>query len=272
MQIHAEIFVCWQRKAYWGGWGAAEFGSWCSQSENITVKWFLRVLFRKGAWLPVKQGQSGTPVLGPRLRQLREGHGLVLQDVANLFGTNRNVPSQWEGGQREPSYEHLVKLADFYGVTVDWLLGREGAEQDSARVKQIKSQLHDYLRMREASLVNSTPGERLRTAVEFLAAQDPAMFSLERMATQLLITAEPLQQMMYGQVMVTGPVIQRFAQLVNLAEVWFYQPEPQLENPLVKYRTLVEKFQAQGLTPEAVEQKVWGTQRGARKARRSLEV
>ncbi|HWI53537.1 MAG TPA: helix-turn-helix transcriptional regulator [Symbiobacteriaceae bacterium] len=220
----------------------------------------------------MKQGQSGTPVLGPRLRQLREGHGLVLQDVANLFGTSRNVPSQWEGGQREPSYEHLVKLADFYGVTVDWLLGREGAEQDSARVRQIKSLLHDYLRMREASLVNTTPGERLRTAAEFLVSQDPTMFSLERIAQQLLIMPETLRQMMFGQVMVTGPVVQRFAQFVNLAEVWFYQPSPQLEDPFVKYRTLVEKFQAQGLTPEMVEQQVWGTQRGARRTRKSVEV
>jgi len=220
----------------------------------------------------VKQSQTGTLVLGPRLRQLREGCGLVLQDVADLFGTSRNVPSQWEGGQREPSYEHLIRLADFYGVTVDWLLGRDGAEKDSARVKQIKNQLHDYLRLRQALLVNTTPGERLRTAAEFLASQDPVMFSLDRVARQLLIMPEMLRQMMLGQALVSGPVIQRFSQFVNLPELWFYLPAPELEDPSVKYRTLVEKFQAAGFPPELVEQKVWGSQRGGRRTRNGVEV
>lgn len=52
--------------------------------------------------------RSRSLVLGSRLRQLREGLGLVLQDVADLFDTSRNVPSQWEGGQREPSSTYFL--------------------------------------------------------------------------------------------------------------------------------------------------------------------
>lgn len=212
----------------------------------------------------MKERRENLLILGSRLRQLREGLGLVLQDVADLFGTNRNVPSQWEGGQREPSYEHLLRLAEFYGVTADWLLGREGAEKDSPRVRQVKSQLHDYLRLREATLPGTTPGNRIRIAAEFLASQDPQMFSLERIARQMLLPEEMLQQMLFGQAMATGPVIQRFAQFTNLPELWFYHPVPQLEDPLVKYRELVERFQAEGLSPETVEQRVWGAKRGRR--------
>lgn len=208
-------------------------------------------------------------VLGTRLRQLREGYGLVLQDVADLFATTRNVPSQWEGGQREPSYENLLHLADFYGVTTDWLLGRGAAERDSPRVKQVKSQLGDYLRLKEGTLPGTTPGQRLRLAVEFLAAQDSAMFSLERIARQLLVSEETIRQMLFGQVIATGPVVQRFAQYANLPELWFYQPTPQLEDASVKYRALVERFQAEALAPEEVEQRVWGAKRSAqRRARR----
>lgn len=220
----------------------------------------------------MRESGKGNAILGPRLRQLREGFGLVLQDVADLFGTSRNVPSQWEGGQREPSYEHLVRLADFYGVTVDWLLGRKEAEKDSAHVKQIKSQLHEYLRLRAAALVNTTPGERMRNAVEFLASQDKVMFSVERIALQLLIQPEVLTDMVYGQGMVTPPVIQRFAQFVNLPELWFYQPAPQLEDPFEKYRTLLLRFQAENFTPEMVEQKVWGVARSTRRGRKGVEV
>lgn len=209
-----------------------------------------------------------THVLGSRLRQLREGLGLVLQDVANLFGTSRNVPSQWEGSQREPSYDHLLRLADYYGVTTDWLLGREGAEKDSPRVKLVKAQLRDYLRLREPALLNTTPGERLRLAVEFLAGQDPEMFHLERIARQVLISHDGLRQMLFGEVPASGPVIQRFAQFTNLPELWFYQPSPQLEDVTAKYRELVERFDAEGLSPEEVEQRLWGPKRGGRRPKR----
>lgn len=209
--------------------------------------------------------------LGSRLRQLREGLGLVLQDVADLFHTSRNVPSQWEGGQREPSYEILLTLADYYGVTTDWLLGREGAEKDSPRVRQVKSQLRDYLRLKETTLPGTTPGQRLKLAIEFLVSQDPQMFRLERMARQLLISEEVLQNMLVAQAMATPALIQRFAQFANLPELWFYQPVPQLEDPLEKYRPLVERFQAEGMSPEDVEHRMWGVKRG-RRSRRGAEV
>ncbi|HLN60370.1 MAG TPA: helix-turn-helix transcriptional regulator [Symbiobacteriaceae bacterium] len=217
----------------------------------------------------MKPRGSAASVLGNRLRQLREAWGLVLQDVANLFGTNRNVPSQWEGGLREPSYDHLLRLADFYGVTVDWLLGREGAEKDSPRVSLIKNQLHDYLRLREATLRGTTPGNRVRVAIDFLILQDPELFTVERVARQLVISSETLAQMLDDQVMTTPLVVQRFAQYTNLPEIWFYQPVPQLEDPFVKYRTLVERFQAEGLSPDDVEQRLWGSRRTSRRTKRA---
>lgn len=211
--------------------------------------------------------RSRSLVLGSRLRQFREGLGLVLQDVADLFDTSRNVPSQWEGGQREPSYDILLVLADYYGVTTDWLLGRERADKESPRVRHLKSQLRDYLRLQQTTLPGTTPGERLRLAVDFLSAQEPDMFRLERLARQLLISEEALGAMLSAEAMATPLVIQRFARHANLPELWFYQPVPELEDPLVKYRALVERFHAEGLTPEMVEQRAWGARRAARRPR-----
>lgn len=203
--------------------------------------------------------------LGKRLRQLREGLGLVLQDVADLFGTSRNVPSQWEGGLREPSYDTLLRLADFYGVTTDWLLGREGAEKDGPRVRDVKRQLREYLRLRTPTLPRTAPDQRLKLAVDFLMAQDPVMFSLERLSRQLLVSEEAFRQVLVGGTMITGPLVQRFAQFANLPELWFYHPEPQLDDPLEKYRSVVERFQVENLTPGDVELRMWGGRRRARR-------
>lgn len=211
--------------------------------------------------------RSHLMTLAGRLRQLRESLGLVQQDVADLFQTSRNVPSQWETGAREPSVENLLVLADFYGVTTDWLLGRDGAEKDDPKVKAVKEELAAYLRSKESSLLNRTPGHRLRMAVEFLAARDAERFSLNRVSRQLLVSEETLRQMCFEQTVPTSPVIQRFAQFANLPELWFYQPDPQMSDPAVKYRGLVDRLLAEGVSPEGAEQRLWGGRRTPRRTK-----
>lgn len=47
--------------------------------------------------------------------------------VAKAIGVDRTTYSKYETGDSEPDFENVKKLADFYGVTVDYLLGREGS-------------------------------------------------------------------------------------------------------------------------------------------------
>jgi transcriptional regulator with XRE-family HTH domain len=201
--------------------------------------------------------------LGLRLRQLRENYGLVQQDVADLFGTNRNVVSQWESGAREPSLEIILRLAEFYGVTVDWLLGVPNADKDSPDVRQIKRELGDYLRTKEHSLKYSGPSVRLKLAVDYLQERDSTRLSVERIAQAVNITHSTFVEMMEGRVMVSTPVIQRFAEYAKLPELWFWQPEPQLGDPTGKYQDLAQRFHAEGLQPEEIERRVWGPSRRA---------
>ncbi|HLO02073.1 MAG TPA: helix-turn-helix transcriptional regulator [Symbiobacteriaceae bacterium] len=208
--------------------------------------------------------------LGLRLRQLRENYGLVQQDVADLFETNRNVPSQWESGAREPSLEIILDLAAFYGVTVDWLLGVPNADKDAPDVRQIKRELGDYLRLKEPTLRYTGPEVRLKLAFSFLCERNPEQFSLDRIAQAVNITPSTFLEMMEGRVRVSGPVIQRFADYAKLPELWFWQPEPQLGDPTVRYQDLAQRFHAEGLSPEEIERRVWGpTKRaGGRSPRR----
>jgi transcriptional regulator with XRE-family HTH domain len=208
--------------------------------------------------------------LGLRLRQLRESYGLVQQDVADLFQTNRNVASQWESGAREPSLENILRLTAFYGVTVDWVLGVPNADKDAPDVRQIKRELGDYLRLKESTLKRIGPEVRLKLAVDFLRERDSKQFAVERIARAVNITPSTFEEMMEGRVRVSGPVIQRFADYAKLPELWFWQPEPQLGDPTVKYQDLVQRFHAEGLQPEEIERRVWGQPRraGGRNPRR----
>lgn len=59
-----------------------------------------------------------------RLRDLREDHDLKQTDVAEYLGIAQTVYSRYERGFQTIPVEHLIKLSDLYGVTVDYILGR----------------------------------------------------------------------------------------------------------------------------------------------------
>ena len=60
-----------------------------------------------------------------RLRFLRERKQLSRRALAELCGLSKNMISMYERGEKIPSVEVLIILADFFGVTTDYLLGRE---------------------------------------------------------------------------------------------------------------------------------------------------
>ena len=59
-----------------------------------------------------------------KLYELRKEKGVRQADVAEYIGCSYQAYQKYEKSQREPDFATLFKLADFYGVTVDYLLGR----------------------------------------------------------------------------------------------------------------------------------------------------
>lgn len=58
-----------------------------------------------------------------RLRELREKRGLSMKDVAKALEIPYTTYVNYEKGTREPNIEALFRLADFFGVSIDTLLG-----------------------------------------------------------------------------------------------------------------------------------------------------
>ncbi|WP_203334325.1 helix-turn-helix domain-containing protein [Planococcus beigongshangi] len=63
-------------------------------------------------------------MLSDRLKNLRTRRNITQSDLAKRIGVARTTYAMYEQGQREPDYETLQRLADFYEVSVDYLLGR----------------------------------------------------------------------------------------------------------------------------------------------------
>lgn len=59
----------------------------------------------------------------PNIRALREDHDFKQRELAEILNVSQNTYSQYENGVISLTAEHLVKLAQFYHVSVDYLLG-----------------------------------------------------------------------------------------------------------------------------------------------------
>ena len=75
-----------------------------------------------------------------RLKELRIKKGVLQSDVAAYIGVNNSTYAYYERGTHNPTPETLCKLADFFGVTVDELLGRSPQLFDDARVPKTEVQ------------------------------------------------------------------------------------------------------------------------------------
>lgn len=60
-----------------------------------------------------------------RLKELRISKNWSMEYLGKLVGVSDQTISNWERGRNQPSIKHLIELADIFGVSVDYLVGRD---------------------------------------------------------------------------------------------------------------------------------------------------
>jgi len=60
--------------------------------------------------------------LGSKLKQLRKN--LTQDEVANILQVDRSTLASWETNRREPDIATLCRIADYFHISIDWLVGR----------------------------------------------------------------------------------------------------------------------------------------------------
>lgn len=74
-----------------------------------------------------------------RLKELREAHGYKSQQAfADAFHVAQSTVGGWEAGARKPNQAMTSRLADFFGVSVDYLLGRTDDPSPAPELPQEK--------------------------------------------------------------------------------------------------------------------------------------
>ena len=87
-------------------------------------------------------------MLHEQIRRLRTARGITQVELAHRLGVSKQSVSNWESNNIQPSIELLEKIADLFGVTTDYLLGREDLQvldvsgltaQQVAQIQQLKA-------------------------------------------------------------------------------------------------------------------------------------
>ena len=63
-------------------------------------------------------------MLNQRIKELRISHGMNQVNLAQKLSVTKQTVSNWENNNIQPSIDMLVKIADFFSVTTDYLLDR----------------------------------------------------------------------------------------------------------------------------------------------------
>jgi transcriptional regulator with XRE-family HTH domain len=74
------------------------------------------------------------------LRVARKSKGMTLKELANYLHLGESTISMYENGLREPDNETMKTIADFFEVSIDFLLGREFEEKVEARASPLNDE------------------------------------------------------------------------------------------------------------------------------------
>ncbi len=68
----------------------------------------------------------------PRIKELREQHGLSQRKTAELLEMHTTQYQRYESGERTVPADFLIKLADLYNVSIDYIVGRVNYHETEA--------------------------------------------------------------------------------------------------------------------------------------------
>lgn len=89
--------------------------------------------------------EGGEDVFQIRLKELRESRGLSQADLAQAIHTKQSTVAMWENGTNRPRNATLEKLANFFGVSTDYLLGRSDLKKRTPREKGVQIPVLGYV-------------------------------------------------------------------------------------------------------------------------------
>src|SRR6056297_3811948 len=97
-----------------------------------------------------------------RLRSLRKVNSITQTELSISLGYSRSTIAKYETGNRLPSGQFLMELADYFEVSLDYLLGRTNIKNDYECKKNKKTKFILIINPEDGKIIDCTP-----SALEF---------------------------------------------------------------------------------------------------------
>lgn len=69
-------------------------------------------------------------MIGNRIKELRKSKKMSQSELGKFIGVSQTTVTAWENGRAEPSSSYVAKLATFFNVSTDYLLGRKAPDNN----------------------------------------------------------------------------------------------------------------------------------------------
>lgn len=103
-------------------------------------------------------------LIGEKIKELRKNSKITQEQLGNAIGVSKMAISYFEKGKKSPGRESLEKIADYFGVTTDYLLGRsEDPELNEEEDNVVSEEGKNIM-----SLIESLPEDERKKAWEQL--------------------------------------------------------------------------------------------------------
>ena len=106
-------------------------------------------------------------MIGDKLKKLRQGKKLTQTEFADKIGISRGTYAHYEINKRHPDYQTLIKIAEFFDVSTDYLLG---VTNNPSRDENKEQKLKEFLEQPGVPYDENTyiPEEKLKALRELL--------------------------------------------------------------------------------------------------------
>jgi transcriptional regulator with XRE-family HTH domain len=132
--------------------------------------------------------------LGERIKYLRKEKGITQEELAKQIGAIRGTLANWEVDAATPDKDTLVKIADFFHVSTDYLLGRSKTPWPTQAAERIKEGALPY----NVAVIEAKPGEYNIDLGNFMTKADIAFY---RKYKQLTPEQQKILDMMADQML-----------------------------------------------------------------------
>lgn len=111
-------------------------------------------------------------MLGNRIKALREELGLKQEDLANKMLVSPSAIGMYETNKREPNNELILKLAQFFNVSTDYLLGKTDIRNPGKQIDDVLNEAMIGMSKEEYEALSETQKKQIRDFALFVKKQN----------------------------------------------------------------------------------------------------